>query len=304
MTTSDGALLTPPASGAPELPFVDAVAQAAAALPQNLPQDPEELFFALDIDGTLIGQNGISQRLRDTLGAAVESGAQIVIATGRGIYSTRAVVGELGLEHGWGVCSNGSLTVNWDGDHPERHRVTDLTDFDPRPTAERFLETFPSILLGVDAGAKGMLVSDSFPVGELMLQEVARDLEHVLGSRATRLVARAPWLERDDFAQQIEEMGLEDVEYAVGWTSWVDIGPGGVTKASALQKLTEKLATPAGGTIAIGDGMNDVDMLRWADHGVAMGSAIPAVKNAANAVTTAVENDGAAAVIQAVLERY
>ena len=45
-------------------------------------------------------------------------------------------------------------------------------------------------------------------------------------------------------------------------------------------------------------------MLQWAAHGVAMGSAGENVKQSADAVTAPVEQDGAAAVIQAVLSRY
>ncbi len=304
MNASDGWLLTPPAADVPKISFSEAVALAAADLPDNLPSRPEDLLFALDIDGTLIGSHGVSQQMKDTLAAAKEAGAHIAIATGRGIYSTRAAIDELDVGEGWGICSNGSLTVQWDSAHPHGHVITGFTDFDPRPTAERFIETFPGILLGVDAGVDGMLVSQMFPVGELMLQKVADSLEQVLGSRATRLVARAPWLEREDFAAQIEEMGLQDVEYAVGWTSWADIGPGGVTKASGLQRLIEELGKPASGTIALGDGMNDLAMLQWAAHGVAMGGSDPLVQQAADAVTTSVEQDGAAAVIQAVLNRY
>lgn len=262
------------------------------------------MFFALDIDGTLVGSEGISPNLRRALADAEKVGARVVIATGRGVYSTRSVIADLGLSDSWGICSNGAVTVEWHERHPDMHAIEAMTDFDPRPTAERFLETFPAILLGVDAGPEGMLVSEMFPAGELMLQRVAEDLEQVLGGRSTRLVARAPWLEREDFAQQIDEMNLTDVEYAVGWTSWVDIGPGGVTKASALQELSERLDSSPDGTIAIGDGMNDIAMLQWAAHGVAMGSAEKRVKAAADAVTTAVENDGAAAVIQAVVNRY
>ncbi|WP_350258122.1 HAD family hydrolase [Scrofimicrobium sp. R131] len=298
--TSDW-LITPPPSGQEGIPFAEAVARAEADLPAVLPDDPSQLLFALDIDGTMVGTHGVTDRMKQALAEAEAAGANIVIATGRGVYSTRHVVEELGLHRSWVVCSNGSLTVRWDGDG---HQVADINEFDPRPTGEQFLETFPGILLGVDVGAGGMLVSQLFPAGELMRQELADSLEAVLGRRATRLVARAPWLERDDFAQQIDEMNLVDVEYAVGWTSWVDIGPAGVTKATGLQRLVDQLELPSTGTFAIGDGENDLAMLRWAHHGVAMGSADEAVRSAADAVTTAVEHDGAAAVIRAVLNRY
>ena len=46
--------------------------------------------------------------------------------------------------------------------------------------------------------------------------------------------------------------------------------------------------------MAIGDGHNDIDMLRWAARGVAMGNADDLVKSAADEVTLPLEQHGAA----------
>ena len=46
--------------------------------------------------------------------------------------------------------------------------------------------------------------------------------------------------------------------------------------------------------LAIGDGRNDIEMLRWAGRGVAMGQAVEEVSAAADAVTGTVYEDGAA----------
>jgi len=54
-------------------------------------------------------------------------------------------------------------------------------------------------------------------------------------------------------------------------------------------------------TVAIGDGGNDVQMLRWAARGVAMGHAPEAVRAAADEVTGGIEDDGALAVLRSLL---
>ncbi len=46
--------------------------------------------------------------------------------------------------------------------------------------------------------------------------------------------------------------------------------------------------------LAIGDGRNDIEMLQWAGRGVAMGQSIEEVREAADAVTDSVYDDGAA----------
>jgi Cof subfamily protein (haloacid dehalogenase superfamily) len=65
----------------------------------------------------------------------------------------------------------------------------------------------------------------------------------------------------------------------------LEISPGGVTKASALVKLTERLGIPISQTAAIGDNYNDSLMLSVAGLGIAMGNAPDAVKQLADQVT-------------------
>ena len=50
----------------------------------------------------------------------------------------------------------------------------------------------------------------------------------------------------------------------------------------------------AADVLAIGDGRNDIEMLRWAGRGVAMGQAVEVVREAADAVTGTVYDEGAA----------
>jgi hydroxymethylpyrimidine pyrophosphatase-like HAD family hydrolase len=68
----------------------------------------------------------------------------------------------------------------------------------------------------------------------------------------------------------------------------------GVSKASGLQYVASRLGVEAQDVLAIGDGRNDIDMLRWAGRGVAMGQAVQEVIDAADDTTAPVDQDGAA----------
>lgn len=289
-------LLTPPTSGAGGKPFEQLVDEARAALPP-LPSDAQKIMFALDVDGTIVRSNGMSKRMRRVLHQAHEAGAHVTIATGRGVYSTRAIIREAELD-GYTISSNGALTLQWqDGDHEiEKSRL-----FDPAPSAIRFIEEFPGVLLAVEDALGNMFASEPFPRGELFYHQTVGSLEEMVGGLSAKLVARVPWLDRDEFERMIIDMELADVSFAVGWTSWVDVGPPGVTKATALKDLATDLGVEA--SVALGDGMNDIEMLQWATHGVAMGSALSPVLAASDAQTGSVDDDGAAAVITAVLEQ-
>lgn len=72
------------------------------------------------------------------------------------------------------------------------------------------------------------------------------------------------------------------------------------SKGAALAWLAARLDIPLTETLAMGDGVNDISMLRIAGLGVAMGNATADVKTAAKAVTRSNAQDGAALAI----ERY
>jgi len=118
-----------------------------------------------------------------------------------------------------------------------------------------------------------------------------------------RVVLRAPGMGVREFSALVAGCGLHSVEYAIGWTAWLDVAPEGVTKASALQALAARLGTSADRAIAVGDGANDIEMLRWAGIGAAMGSAPQSVKDSSDIVTEPVWHDGCAALLDAVVER-
>src|SRR5699024_11482355 len=75
------------------------------------------------------------------------------------------------------------------------------------------------------------------------------------------------------------------VTYSVGYNNaWLDVAGAGVTKASGLEALRQILHVDEADTVAIGDGFNDVEMLQWAQRGVAMGQAPREVKQIADEI--------------------
>lgn len=82
---------------------------------------------------------------------------------------------------------------------------------------------------------------------------------------------------------------------AVRWNEdFVDILPAGGGKVEGLSHVLAALGLTREQAIAFGDGGNDVEMLRWAGIGVAMGNACPEAKAAADYITDDVTADGLA----------
>ncbi|UJP40773.1 HAD family hydrolase [Cellulomonas palmilytica] len=259
-------------------------------------------LVALDVDGTLMSYDGvISPQVRDAVGELVGAGLHVVLATGRSVHATVPVARELGLAEGWLVCSNGAVTARLSDEEPAGYEITDTVTFDPGPALRAIALELPDALFAVENLGVGYRVSGTFPEGELSGETEVVTLDELAMTSATRVIIRAVGESPDVFHEIVERVGLHEVEYAIGWSAWLDLTPGGVSKASALESVRRALGVEPFGTLAIGDGGNDVAMLQWAARGVAMGHARPAVLAAADEVTGGIEDDGALPVLRSLL---
>ncbi len=66
----------------------------------------------------------------------------------------------------------------------------------------------------------------------------------------------------------------------------------GVSKASAIETLIQHLGIPKENTYAFGDGLNDIDMLEYCEHGIAVGNATQGLKDIADEITDDIAEDG------------
>ncbi|WP_088316169.1 HAD family hydrolase [Kineosporia sp. R_H_3] len=261
-----------------------------------------KLLVALDIDGTVLDHDEvITERVRTAVADAVAAGAHVVIATGRSLEGTVPVLDRLGIVEGWAVCSNGAMTLRLDPLLDKGYEISDVVTFDPGPVLTILREHLPTALYLVEDETARRKVTAAFPDGELSGEPLVVPFEELKAGPATRVVVRSPQSTPEDFLAVVERVGLHGVSYAVGWTAWLDLAPDGVSKASALEVVRERLGVAPQDTVAVGDGRNDVEMLAWAARGVAMGQAVPEVQAAADEVTAPVEQDGVAVVLEDLL---
>ena len=88
---------------------------------------------------------------------------------------------------------------------------------------------------------------------------------------------------------------------SLGFSGRSEIIRAGMNKAIGLQKIASHYNIPQDRIIAFGDEDNDLEMLQYAGHGVAMGNATDEVKNVANKKTKTNEEDGIAYYLKEVL---
>lgn len=251
-------------------------------------------LVALDVDGTLVdGANQMSAAVRETVRAVRDAGMHTVISTGRAIPGVMNTATKLGFDDGYAIASNGAIVISYD---PVEvlHSVT----FDAGEAVRRVLEHVPDALVAVEEIGVGYRVSRPFPDGEISGRIIVEDVDALISEPVTRVVIRAPDHTAEEFSRLVADLGLEDTNYYIGYTAWLDLAPVGVSKASGLTYLCERLDIAPADVLAIGDGNNDVEMLRWAGRGVAMGQAPQSVKAVADAVTGTITEDGLVAELQ------
>ena len=259
-------------------------------------------FVCLDIDGTTVDHDGhLHEPVREAVEAVVAAGHHVTLATGRGVIGTLPVLDALDLRSGYAVCANGAITLRLDPTLADGYEVLEAVTFDPAPALRVLREEFPAALVAVEELGVGFLVSAPFPDGELDGTPRVVPFEELMSRPVTRLTIRDPEGTDEDFLARAEKIGLHGVEYAVGWSAWLDITPEGVTKAAALEAIRRKVGLEPAATVAVGDQRNDLEMLRWAARGVAMGNAPDEVQDAADEVTGHVDEHGLVPVLRSLV---
>lgn len=259
-------------------------------------------LIATDMDGTLLrADQTISARTRRAIADAHDAGVLVVAATGRGWRSALPLL-EVVPQITTAVCSNGALVRDIPGT-----ANTDVFAF-PAEAAQRLVAAVVDAV--PDAGLAWELADGTFGYDATYASvrpEVAVHYpEHQGDEPAThdemlKLLVRHPQLDEAALLRVLEPVVPDDVLATYSGIDTVEITGAGVHKAQALAVLCTRLGIAADEVVALGDNRNDVEMLRWAGRGVAMGNALAATVQAADEQTAHHMDDGVAVVIEGVV---
>jgi Cof subfamily protein (haloacid dehalogenase superfamily) len=268
-------------------------------------------LLALDIDGTLVNsRDELGQATREALVRAGESGIHVVLATGRRYSRALGLVGPLGIEVPL-ITASGALVKD-----PRDHRTLYRAEFDRALLCE-------SMAIIEASGYDPVVCADTYAEGFDFYQaraevESAELTEYFAlnpgdGRIWPDLVANPPPGVFTVFAMGTREEMLEldrtlhrrlpkqlstHVLRSPRYTGFMcEYAPAGVTKWSAVRRLAAGWGIPDEAICAVGDDVNDVAMIRAAGLGVAMGNALPEVKEAADRIAPSQADDGLVEVV-------
>jgi Cof subfamily protein (haloacid dehalogenase superfamily) len=262
-------------------------------------------LVATDDDGTLLDpQEQVTPRAAAVIDRLVAAGVGFVLVTGRPPRWVPPVVAQLPVA-GLAVCANGAVLYDAADDRVLWSRT--LAPSTLVELAEAAAEVLPGCGLAVER--VGRTAEDSSVaqfVAERAYVHAWPNPDHASGERpelfahpAIKMLARAPELSSDAMVAALSPAvgHLADLTFSHP-RGLVEMSPPGVTKATGLAEVADRLDVPAADVVAFGDMPNDLEMLRWAGHGVAMGNAHPALLDEADEVTATNGDDGLAVVLE------
>lgn len=266
-------------------------------------------LIATDVDGTLVlsDHRTISPRTLAAFAAAREAGIEVLAISGRQPYSIGAIVAGSPLE-GPVVGSNGAVAVDL---ATREIYFEELIDLDAqRAMALGMLEAFPRArVVSVRAAGNEYVAQHGYrgeqdPGAENALWPVTHrfaDLDEVLAEPSVKLVVRDDAVDPEVMLGIARGLDVPGCHPTTSGAPFLEVGRAGVSKASALVRFCRSRGYDASEVVTFGDNNNDVEMLRWAGLGVAMGNAVPDALEAADEVTLHHEEDGVAVVIERLL---
>jgi Cof subfamily protein (haloacid dehalogenase superfamily) len=257
-------------------------------------------MVATDLDGTVVRSDGtISARTRSALGAADAAGAVIVLVTGRPPRWLVGIADQTG-HRGMAICANGALVYDLAtdavvGSHP-------LPVETLRHLVDVLRSAIPGIAFAVERADAGFLHEPAYhPRWDSDQKIIQAEIDALLAEPAAKLLARHTSYDADDLLAAARVAVGDEAVATLTHSSrdgLLEISAAGVSKASALADLAGSHGIPASEVIAFGDMPNDLPMLAWAGHSVAVANAHPEVLEAADEVTARNDDDGVARVLE------
>ena len=270
-------------------------------------------LIAFDLDGTLLdGRKNIPEENLRALRAAAAAGALLVPATGRIYTGVPELLRQLPVAR-YFITINGACA--YDAVEDKNLYASELSvDCCLRLIA--YMDRLPAIY-DCYQDNWGYISRDMFEkAGDYIpdpgIMKMMRELRTPGDSLADTLRQKGRTVQKmqmhfqdmDERKRQLKLVAERFPETAVSSSlPWnIEINSAGATKGQALKALCSALDIDLGDVLAFGDGNNDLDMLRTAGIGVAMGNAVEEVKAAADWVAPNNEEAGVAAGIWRIME--
>lgn len=283
-------------------------------------------LVAIDLDGTMLNSYGmVTENTKQVIKNTINKGTEVIIASGRPIDSIKTIAKEIGSEN-YFIAGNGALIYDIKKDEiiyekfMNKQKVLEIIKICEENSIAYNIYTEKTII------AKGLkynvlyyykenlkkeenkktnitIVEDVYEYIKNLENEkflkitVCDETKSVFNSiiRKLRTVEDIDVLDVLHMSRKMIKQGTEDVPIEYYYT---EISLKDVDKWKAIEYLANKMNISKDEIIAIGDNINDKEMIENAKVGIAMGQSTPVITEIADFVTLNNNEDGVAKALE------
>lgn len=270
-------------------------------------------LLVLDVDGTLFGSDGkVSISSIEAMKKAQEKGVTIMLASGRD-YSSLPLDQLKDVDIPYVITCNGSAAYKTE---------TKETLYEECLDTEEMLEVFDYVLergihlnvqmnggnytekkcqsyirnMALPDYVKEVLDETCEPLDDIVEFVRKNEVDILKVTLNFQMKEDGEYLNREEANQYLKK--LPDIHVVDGGFANLEFNKAGVSKASGIRFMSKYLGISKEDIIAIGDSENDIEMLKEAGLGIAMGNALDEVLVVADDVTAPNDEDGVAKAIE------
>ena len=283
-------------------------------------------LIAIDLDGTLLNSYGvITENTKKIIKKVEEQGVNIILASGRPIDSIQAIANEIESKK-YFIAGNGAIVYDLEKDEIiyenclKKQKVLEIikiceensigysiyTEKEILTTALKYnvlyyhkenlkkpedKKTKISIIQNMEEYIKNDNTSRYLKItvcdeDKIVFDSIIRKLRNLKDIEV---------LDVSHMARKTIKQGTEEIAVEYYYT---EISRKNVDKWNAIEFLAKKLEIDSKDIMAIGDNINDKQMIENAGLGVAMGQSTPVITNVANEVTSSNNEEGVAKILR------
>lgn len=260
-------------------------------------------MVALDVDGTLIGKDGIiSKQTRASIHAARKKNIKIILISGREAYSVNMFANELELDE-LIISLNGAMVTD-----NGLKRILFRKDIKPKITKDIIKiceeKRVPIILfceneLFANQEDENLELFKKYSHAPVNIVGKLSDFykEHLVG----KILMIGDHEQLLDIKIDLEKSYYGEINIEFSKPFFLEIYNADTSKGIMLEKIAGYYGIKSEEVMAIGDGENDVSMIEYAGMGVAMGNALENVKRKADFITLSQCENGVSYALEKIL---
>jgi Cof subfamily protein (haloacid dehalogenase superfamily) len=263
--------------------------------------DREIKAVVVDLDGTLLNDDHkMGERSRKALQQTTEKGVQVILATGKTRESAEDLMAELGLNTP-GVFVQGLLIYDAEGNIKQEQHMD-------AKTLRRAIQYAESAGFEIIAYSRNRLLVKRETPGISWISDFGEPAPQVVGSLLNKLdttkinkimIVGGDKKKLNAMRWQLnQQIGTNASFTFISLVDALEVLPKGASKGNAVRTLLRDMNIDPLNVMAIGDGENDLDMLKIAGLGIAVENADEKLKEVAQDVVSSNNDDGVAEALE------